>query len=41
VRKEGNHPATAIRAITKRTGEISSLHKIFVEIAFGKHFYNM
>jgi len=24
---------------SKITGEISSLHKMFVEITFGKHFY--
>jgi len=39
--EEGDHTAIAIRYTIKHTGEISSLHKIFVAISFGKRLYCM
>jgi hypothetical protein len=41
VRKEGNRTAVAIHWIIKLTEEISSLHKVFVQITFGENFYKM
>jgi hypothetical protein len=40
VREEGNPIAIAIQWTIKLMGGISSLHKVVVEITFGKHFYN-
>jgi len=39
--KEGYHITTAVHSVRKLMGKVWSLHKIFVENAFGKHFYNM
>jgi hypothetical protein len=36
VRKEGNHKAASTHETIKLMGEISSIHKIFVRITFGK-----
>jgi len=39
--KEGYHITTAVHSVRKLMGKVSSLHKIFVENAFGKQFYNV
>jgi hypothetical protein len=41
VSKEESYIATAIHSIVQRTGEISLLTKIIVEITFEKHFYDV
>jgi hypothetical protein len=39
--REDNHLVIAMRQVIKLTAEISSFHKIFGEITFGKNFSNM
>jgi hypothetical protein len=39
--KKRNPYAAAIHTTVKITAEISPLNKIFVDVTFGKHFYDM